>query len=362
MSPSAGATAVVARPDLRASAAWIAARQRRDGSIPWYADGPVDPWDHAEAAMGLAVGGWITESVAALDWMARTQRADGSWPARRVRGRIADATGEAHAAVHLAVAAAHLHLVTGDQRVVARWWPAVERAVGYVLGLALPSGAVRWARDPRRRPWPTALPTAASGTLLGLRCAVQLADVLGASRPVWRAAATRLSHALATAHPDVDAPGRHAMDWYWPVLAGAVTGGAGRARLEEGWPRFVEDGLGVRCVVDRPWVTAAETAEAAMACVAVGWVDRGRRLLDDIAPLGDRTGSWWTGWVWPAQARWPVERTTWTAGAVALAADALRDGSATRRLLAVAHVEGVADGSATQQAQAAAAAGVVEGA
>ena len=34
-------------------------------------------------------------------------------------------------------------------------------------------------------------------------------------------------------------------------------------------------------------------------------------------------GSYWTGFVYPDDARWPVERTTWTAGAVVLAADAL---------------------------------------
>ena len=45
------------------------------------------------------------------------------------------------------------------------------------------------------------------------------------------------------------------------------------------WPSatraFVMDGCGVRCVSDRPWVTAAETCEYAMANLAVGH-DRGR--------------------------------------------------------------------------------------
>jgi hypothetical protein len=39
--------------------------------------------------------------------------------------------------------------------------------------------------------------------------------------------------------------------------------------------------------------------------------------------LRDDDGSYWTGLVFADGVRWPVERTTWTAAAVVLAADAL---------------------------------------
>ena len=39
--------------------------------------------------------------------------------------------------------------------------------------------------------------------------------------------------------------------------------------------------------------------------------------------LRDDDGSYWTGYVFADDARWPVERTTRTAAAVVLAADAL---------------------------------------
>ena len=38
--------------------------------------------------------------------------------------------------------------------------------------------------------------------------------------------------------------------------------------------------------------------------------------------LRDDDGSYWTGLVFADGVRWPVERTTWTAAAVVLAADA----------------------------------------
>jgi hypothetical protein len=43
-------------------------------------------------------------------------------------------------------------------------------------------------------------------------------------------------------------------------------------------------------------------------------------------------GSYWTGYVYADDARWPVERTTWTAAAVVLAADALAGATGAARL------------------------------
>ena len=62
-----------------------------------------------------------------------------------------------------------------------------------------------------------------------LRCAIALAEHLGHERPDWELSAARLAHVI-TAHaagelPDAFAPKhRWAMDWYYPVMAGVVTG------------------------------------------------------------------------------------------------------------------------------------------
>jgi hypothetical protein len=41
--------------------------------------------------------------------------------------------------------------------------------------------------------------------------------------------------------------------------------------------------------------------------------------------LRDDQGGYWTGYVYPDQAIWPVEHTTYTSAAVILAVDALSD-------------------------------------
>ncbi|MBA2496285.1 MAG: prenyltransferase, partial [Acidimicrobiia bacterium] len=178
-------------------------------------------------------------------------------------------------------------------------------------------------------PWSFALLTGSSSICHSLRCALALAQHLGHERPDWELSAARLSQVIAEV-PDAFAPKhRWAMDWYYPVLAGVVTGDAGQARLAERYESFVMDGRGVRCVNDRPWITVAETCECALAHLAVGeraraetlfaWAQQFRHAADD---------RYWTGTVFPGGDRFPGgERSTYTAASVILCADAMAGAS-----------------------------------
>jgi hypothetical protein len=70
-------------------------------------------------------------------------------------------------------------------------------------------------------------------------------------------------------------------------------------------------------------VTGAETCELALALAAAGQPEAALEQLAAMQHLRADDGSYWTGLVYADGARWPVERTTWTAAAVVLAADAL---------------------------------------
>jgi hypothetical protein len=76
-------------------------------------------------------------------------------------------------------------------------------------------------------------------------------------------------------------------------------------------------------VADRPWLTGAETCELALALAASGRPGAATEQLAAMQHLRAEDGSYWTGLVFADDARWPVERTTWTAAAVVLAADAI---------------------------------------
>jgi hypothetical protein len=115
------------------------------------------------------------------------------------------------------------------------------------------------------------------------------------------------------------------MDWYYPVLGGAVRGPEADALLAERWDEFVVPGLGVRCVSTNPWVTGAETCELVLALEALGDRVRATALFADVQHLRETDGRYWTGYVFPEGVNWPGEHSTYTAAAVILAADALAD-------------------------------------
>ena len=67
----------------------------------------------------------------------------------------------------------------------------------------------------------------------------------------------------------------------------------------------------------------AETSELVIALVASEEPEKAHQLFNTLYQWRDTDGGFWTGYVFRDQTIWPAEKTTWTAGAVLLAADAL---------------------------------------
>jgi MMP endo-(1,4)-3-O-methyl-alpha-D-mannosidase len=314
--------------EILRTAGSIAAVQRPSGAIPW-PDGHVDPWDHVECAMALSACGLIVPARLAYQWLRETQRADGSWP-RTTGGpeassadAVADHAAESHHAAYVAVGTWHEYLVTGDRRFVERMWPTVKAAIGWVLALQAPRGEVAWERDAAGASGRFALLSGCSSILQALRCAITIAGLVADPQPDWELAADQLCHAI-NCHPEAFADKtRFSMDWYYPVLGGALHGRAAAMRIADGWDTFVADGLGVRCVRDQPWVTVAETCELVISLEAIGQRDRATAVLATVERLRHEDGSYWTGWQYVNNNHFPAERSSWTSAAVVLAADAL---------------------------------------
>jgi hypothetical protein len=320
--------------DRRAFAATATAIERvqlRDGSIPWHRDGHLDPWNMVEAAMGLDAAGRHDAARSAYRWLVERQRPDGAWAASYRDGIVEDATLDANFCSYLAAGAWHHYLATGDVDFLAECWPAVDRAMGFVLRLQLPSGAIAWARDPGYRRWPAALLTGSACIHLSLGCALEAAAVLGVERLEWELARSALGEAVAGRRGPFEPKDRFSMDWYYPVLGGVLGGAAGRAAIAARWDEFVIEGRGTRCVSDRPWVTTGETCELVLALEVLGLRDEARALFEWVQHLRCESGDYWTGATWPEDVVWPRETTTWGAGSVLLAADALDGDGPTAR-------------------------------
>ncbi len=312
--------------DIASTAEFILNLQKPDGEIPWSSGGKTDPWDHVESAMGLSVAGYLKEAALAFDWMMKTQLKDGSWWSATRNGIPEDTTRETNMSSYIAVGVFHYYLITGDKAFLGHMWPAIKAGINYALNLQAPTGEIYWAKNGKGVVDPMALLTGSSSIFMSLKCALAIASLLGKRRPAWEKALDKLGEAIRN-KPDCFnmIKSRYSMDWYYPVLCGAVTGLEAKRRIDKFWDKFTVPDWGVRCVSDHPWVTMAETAELVLTLAAIGDFDRAETVFNWLRDKKFDDGSYWMGVTFPDTVIWPEEKTSWTAAAVLLAYDALNE-------------------------------------
>ena len=307
--------------EVEQTAAWLASMQLPNGLFPWFRGGHGDPWNHTEAVMALATAGRWGEVERGFGWLARQQLPDGSLCTFYVADGVTEPRRDPNVCAYPATGAWWCAQLRADgPEFLETLWPMVERAVSWCLGHQRPGGEIIWSVGPDGVPGSFALLAANSSLQHSLRCAAEIAAVLGHDRSGWVAAADRAARAVAE-KPFVFAPKqRWAMDWYYPVLTGAVGSDEGRRRLAGRWGEFVAEGLGARCVADSFWVTAAETAECAMAAHRAGQPAEAEKLLGWTRHLRADDGAYWTGCAHPQCVHFPAgQKSTYSAAAVIIA-------------------------------------------
>jgi len=316
------------------------ALQNPDGSIPWFQNGVIDPWNHLEAVMGLTLLGEREAGEHGIAFLRDSQAPDGSWWGQlgsavpidealhqfTMQGvenghRIRDTNFIAY----IATAIWHHYSLHADLDYAHANWPMVKAAIDFVLALQSEHGDIRWtARDPGT-PEEDALVTGNSSIHKSLICAEKLAAALGKDASSWHRARLSLGEALAHKPERFDRTWepktRYSMDWYYPVLSGALSPEKAAARLASRWDDFVVEGFGCRCVEDEPWVTVAESAELILTLVAHGEQAKAQTQLGWLDQFRDENGAYWMGMQIEQKEFWPIERPAWTAGAVILAHD-----------------------------------------
>jgi len=305
-------------------AGFIAAIQKDTGEIPWSQGGKTDPWDHVESAMGLSIAGYWVQAERAYEWLIATQLADGSWWSETRDGKIINSTKETNYAAYIAVGVYQHYLITGHADFLKSMWPSVSRGIQYAISMQAPEGEIYWARNKDGVIDKMALLTGCSSIYMSIKCALAIADVLGIKRPSWQKA-KELLEATIRSRPDLFnmIKSRFSMDWYYPILCGAVCGDEAKKRIDHLWDRFVVPEWGVRCVSDRPWVTMAETSELILSLAAMGDDTRAKTIFSWLGDKRYPDGSYWMGVTFPDSVIWPEEKTAWTSAAVLMAWDAL---------------------------------------
>jgi hypothetical protein len=307
--------------EIDQTASWTASLQLPNGLIPWYRGGHGDPWNHVEAAMALAAAGRWPEVEKAFAWLAAQQLPDGSWCTFYVADGVTEPRRDPNVCAYAATGAWWCAQLRPDGPAwLATVWPMIERAITWCLRYRRPGGEIVWSVDADGVPGNFALLAANSSLQQSLRSAAKIAAALGQERTSWVAAADRIAMAVVEKPLSFAPKQRWAMDWYYPVLSGAVGAGEGRRRLAGRWDEFVAEGLGVRCVADNFWVTAAETAECAMAADRAGRPGEAEELLSWTRHLRADDGAYWTGCAHPQCVHFPGgQKSTYSAAAVIIA-------------------------------------------
>lgn len=312
---------------------FILSLQRKNGDIPWHTQGKTDPWDLVETIMGLNIGGRVTESCCAFDWLKENQNPDGSWFSAYIDAAPADRTCETHMAAYISVGLFHTWLIQRDTDFLRHMWPVMKKAIDYAVSLQADTGEIFWAKSPEGNTDPMALLSGSSSIYLSLKCALSIAFILNKKNVSWETAFQKLGSSLReNPHSYNISKSRFSMDWFYPVLSSALTGEKAAARIEKYWQKYVVEDQGVRCVSDQPWITIAETCELVLSLFAMGRVKKAQIVFSWIQDRVYSDKTFWCGYTYPDMVIWPEEKLSWTNAVVLMAADALYDLSRASRL------------------------------
>ena len=297
------------------------------GAIPSNQDGSHDPWDHLEALMGLTTLGYKTQALKGLNWMVSNQNQDGSWYNLYQDEKPLELNKQTNYAAYVAVAVWHFYLINNDVNFLQEFWEPVKKGILFSLSLQHENGAIAWNVDEFEKIDEDYLLTGCSSIAKSLECAIAICQALGDQNyeSEWRIAHSKLIAALENPSGIFDLKkdrSRFSMDWYYPILGGINSKKRINSLTTKIKDSFWIKGLGIKCVLDEPWVTVAETSECSIAYKKIGKDKIALELLHNAISIVDSKGIPYMGWQFHENIYWPDETPSWTSAACILAADA----------------------------------------
>lgn len=312
----------------KSSVEYILKVQNEDGSIPWEENKKLDPWDHIEAAMGLSVAGKKEEAESAFLWLKENQLSDGSWYSEYLMSSPVTKRKETNFSAYIATGLWHYYLIFEDKNFLKFMLPTITKSVNFVTSMQTEQGDIYWASEEDKEILDDSLITGSSSIYKSLECASAIFNLLGESSLQADISKKNLKDSILNNPERYDrnweSKSRYSMDWYYPILCGIYDDKKSIKDIETKWSKFIVDDMGCKCVEEEPWVTVAESSELVVALVKIGLRKEALKIFNSLHQWRDKQdGLYWTGYVYKDKKFWPVEKPTWTAGAVLLAADAL---------------------------------------
>ena len=315
---------------FKINGAYIKSIQYKSGAIPSNEDGTHDPWDHIESIMGLNIYKDIEASKSAFNWLTHHQNSDGSWYAKYYKTDAIEKNKPTHFSPYIAVAALHFFRIFKDINFLQSIWSSIELAVNFSVELQQDNGTIPWSINSNSQIENDYLLTGCSSILKSIECGIALSKILNETENIekWKKAHLLLSNAIQDPDGKFDLikdRKRFSMDWYYPILSGCLKQDEKSYYINKIFKDFYLDGIGIKCVIEEPWVTVAETSEFILALMCAGYDDEAKRLLFDVLNISDEEGIPFMGWQYEQNIFWPEEKPSWTAAALMLSADCVFD-------------------------------------
>ena len=167
--------------------------------------------------------------------------------------------------------------------------------------------------------------TGSSSILKSIECGIKISKILNKEiNEKWMKAYEALSYTVQNPHDLFDKTtdrSRFSMDSYYPIISGVLSETQKDYYIKKVFKDFYVEGIGVKCVVEEPWVTVAETSEFIIALMMSNRIEDAKKILKEIMRFQDNRGIFPTGYQYKLDILWPDEFSTWTNAAVIIAAD-----------------------------------------
>ena len=288
-----------------------------------------DPWDHIEAIMGLNFLNDKESSDLAFKWLTNNQNKDGSWYAKYSNNDPIELNKPTHFGPYISVAALHYYKIFSDKDKLLELWETIDSAIDFSLNLQGSNGTIPWSVDKNNQIENDFLLTGASSILKSLECAIAISKILDFdANKKWTKAYELLAYAIKNPKGLFDKTidrSRFSMDWYYPIISGVLSDSEKDKYIKKIYKDFYIEGIGVKCVVEEPWVTVAETSEFIVSLVISNEIEEAKKLLIEVMNISDLNDIPYMGWQYEENIFWPEEKPSWTAAALILAADSIYD-------------------------------------
>ena len=309
---------------------YIKSIQLESGAIPSNKDGSHDPWDHIESIMGLNFANEKESSKLAFEWLIKNQNTDGSWFSKYNDSHPLEKNKSTHFGPYISVAALHFYKIFEDKEFLEYLWPNIKLALKFSLSLQIPNGTIPWSIDENGKIEEDYLLTGSSSILKSIECGIAISKLLNDKENIsnWTQSHQSLSNAIRNPMGKFDLlqdRKRFSMDWYYPILSGCLNDKERDYYIDKVFNDFYVEDIGVKCVIEEPWITVAETCEFIIALMISNRDEDAKKLLLDVLNICDKDNIPYMGWQYKENIFWPKEKPSWTSAAAILAADTILD-------------------------------------